>query len=101
LWDLQPGLGRIYGGELLLRHKPYKNFFGWVAYTLSRSERAQAGEWYLFDYDQTHILTLLASYALPYGFQVGTRFRLVSGNPRTVVQRAVYDGDTGQYVPIN
>ncbi|MEI7680798.1 MAG: hypothetical protein WCK07_15465, partial [Betaproteobacteria bacterium] len=33
------GYGRAYGAELLLRHKLTKNFFGWVAYSLSRYER--------------------------------------------------------------
>ena len=34
------------------------NFFGWISYTLSRSERkdASATDYRLFDGDQTHIL---------------------------------------------
>jgi hypothetical protein len=98
------GIGRIYGGEIFLRHQPYKNFYGWVAYTLSRSERndnTNGSTWHLYDYDQTHILTVVASYILPYGFQVGARFRLVSGNPYTPVVRAVYDADTQSYAPVN
>ena len=41
-------------------------FFGWVAYTLSRSERRSVnGEGLaLFQYDQPHILTALGSYKL-------------------------------------
>ena len=95
-------IGRTYGLEVLLRHRPYKNFFGWVSYTLSRSERKDpTSDWYLFAYDQTHILTLVGSYILPYGFTVGARFRLVSGNPTTPVRRAVYDADTGAYARVN
>jgi hypothetical protein len=95
-------IGRTYGLELLLRHRPYKNFFGWVSYTLSRSERKDPGtDWYLFQYDQTHILTIVASYILPYGFQIGARFRLISGNPTTPVRTAVYDSDTGSYAKVN
>lgn len=46
------GSGRIYGSELLLRYKPDGRFFGWVAYTLSRSD-ADNGASYVYDYDLT------------------------------------------------
>ncbi len=94
-------IGRVYGGELLLRHKPYKNFFGWIAYTLSRSERNTGADWFLFNFDQTHIFIAVASYILPYGFQVGARFRVVSGNPTTPVAGSTYDTDTGSYRRVN
>jgi hypothetical protein len=94
-------IGRIYGGELLLRHQPYKNFFGWIAYTFSRSERKTDGDWFLFTNDQTHILVIVASYKLPFGFQAGIRFRVVSGNPATPVVASVYDSDTGNYRRVN
>jgi len=80
------GLGRVYGGELLLRQPLWRGISGWVAYTLSRSERrARPDEpWRLFQFDQTHILTLIASYELPRGGLVfGARFRYVTGNPTT------------------
>src|SRR5581483_5504023 len=39
------GIGRAYGLEVLLRHRPSRRFFGWIAYTLARSEiRAHPGE---------------------------------------------------------
>jgi TonB family protein len=31
--------GRMYGLEIMIRHQLGKHFFGWIAYTLSRSER--------------------------------------------------------------
>jgi hypothetical protein len=31
--------GRMYGLEIMLRHQPSKHFFGWISYTLSKSER--------------------------------------------------------------
>ncbi len=95
--------GREYGLEVMLRMRPWKGFYGWIAYTLSRSERRNPSEpdWFLYTYDQTHILTIVASYILPYGFQVGVRFRLVSGNPTTPVRGAVYDSDTGGYDRLN
>lgn len=80
-----------YGLELMLRKRALGKLYGWVAYTLSWAERRQwqdrpgrrdvvAG-----DFDQRHILTLLASYALPRRWRIGGRFRLVSGSPYTEV----------------
>lgn len=97
------GEGRIFGGELLLRYKPDAKFFGWIAYTLSRSERrADPSEAFrTFDFDQTHIVTALGSYRLGRGWELGARWRYVTGNPYTPVQSAIYDADAGAYSPIN
>jgi hypothetical protein len=96
------GRGRVYGGELLLRQELWKNFFGWVSYTLSRSERKDhPGEaWHLFQFDQTHILTVVASYKLPRGYQVGIRFRYVTGNPYTPIQTAYFNSNNNRYTPV-
>jgi TonB family protein len=99
------GIGRVYGGEMMVRQELWHNFFGWVSYTLSRSERQDHPDqpWHLFQYDQTHILTILASYKLPRGYQVGVRFRYVTGNPAPApapVQQAYFDANSGSYVPI-
>lgn len=73
------------GMELLVKYKPDEHFFGWVAYTLSRSARQNGPdlEEYLVSWDQTHILTMLGSYRFGGGWEVGARFRLVSGNLQT------------------
>jgi TonB family protein len=96
------GTGRVYGLELVARHEFAHNFTGWLAYTLSRSERTDTGAEAsrLFDFDQTHILTAVASYVLPRNWQVGTRFRLVSGNPRTPVTGGVFNASTDRYDPV-
>jgi hypothetical protein len=96
------GIGRIYGGELFLRKQLTGALFGWASYTLSRSERKPTEEepWRLFDLDQTHILTLIGVYRLPKGWQVGARFRFVSGNPFTPVKDGIYDASDDEYVPI-
>lgn len=78
------GLGRAYGVEVLARHEVTKNFFGWVAYTFSRSEERRAGSgdpYAVTSFDQTHILTAIASYRFPLGFELGARFRYVTGRP--------------------
>jgi len=110
------GLGRIYGGELLIKKKPdsdcpkwlkLQKCFGWVSYTVLRSERQDsAGDrWRLFDYDQTHILTLVVSGSWPGGWQLGIRFRLASGNPTTMFSGGIFDADSDAYIglpgPIN
>jgi outer membrane receptor protein involved in Fe transport len=96
------GSGRSYGGELLLRYKPEGRFFGWVAYTLSRSERKDGpgAAYELFDYDQTHILTALGSVKLGRGWQLGARFRYVTGSPYTPNVGGVVDHDAGVYAPL-
>lgn len=96
---LNEGEGRAYGAEVLLRHYPQNRFFGWLAYTLSRSERRnlETGEYFPFEFDQTHILTLVAGYNLPYGIDVSARFRLVTGAPFTPVVGSAYDVEQDGY----
>lgn len=97
------GSGLVYGAEVLLRHKPSSRFFGWVAYTLLRSVRRDApgAELYPTSADQTHILTLLGSVRLGRGWEVGARFRLVTGSPTTPVAGALYDANSFSYVMLN
>ena len=97
------GQGRVYGGELLVRQELWKGFFGWIAYTVSRSERKDHPDdpWRVFQYDQTHILTIIGSYKFGRGYQVGIRFRYVTGNPYTPTVGSYYDVNSDAYVPIN
>jgi TonB family protein len=95
------GKGRIYGLEVLGKLNPTGRAFGFVSYTLSRSERNDHGQsWRLFDYDQTHILTLMGGYKLGRGWDFGGTFRLVSGNPRTPIVGSVYDANSDFYNPV-
>ncbi len=96
------GVGRVYGAEVFLEHTFANNMRGWISYTLSRAERRdRAGEDYrLFDYDQTHILAVVASYILPRNWELGLRWRLVSGNLDTPVVGSVFDNDQDAYTPI-
>lgn len=96
------GLGRAYGMELMLRHEVSKNFFGWIAYTLNRSEERRAGsgnDYVVSTFDQTHILTIVASYKLPYGFELGARFRYVTGRPKSALMHDydIYQADSNNY----
>jgi TonB family protein len=96
------GQGYAYGLEVLVKHEVTRNFYGWIAYTLSRSmERLTPHDAYQpTRFDQTHILTALASYKLGRGWEIGARFRLVTGNPDTPIVGATFDGDRGSYVPL-
>ena len=101
------GTGSVKGIETLLKFKPDDRFFGWIAYTVSRSVRkdSPAGEEYLFQYDQTHNLIMLGSYRLGRGWEFGARFRIVSGPLDTpVVGRpslpAIYAADAGAYAAL-
>jgi hypothetical protein len=95
------GEGRSYGAQFLIRRTLADGLFGWVAYTLLRSERRdQPGTAYrLFDFDQTHVLTALAAYQLPRGFDVSARFRYATGYPRTPVVGSYFDARLNQYEP--
>jgi len=96
------GRGRVYGAELLLKKDLTRALLGWVSYTLMRSERQDRPRdpWYRYDYDQTHILTLVGAVLLPRHWRIGARFRLASGNPTTPVVGARFDAQAGVYAPI-
>jgi TonB family protein len=95
------GEGRAYGLETLVRYKPDARFFGFIAYTLSRSvRRDRPGDpEHLFNFDQTHILRAVGSYRLGGGWEVGARFSLVSGNLRTPQTYGFFDSTVGAYIP--
>ncbi|WP_437737445.1 TonB-dependent receptor domain-containing protein [Sorangium sp. So ce1335] len=79
------GTGYAVGGEVLLKYKPDERFFGWAAYTISRSMRTDGPgeEEHPMPFDQPHVLTVLGSLRLGRGWELGARFRLVSGNLQT------------------
>ena len=97
------GVGNIYGLEIAGRANPVGRFFGFLSYTLMRSERRDGpGEpWRLYDFDQTHILTLSGVYRLGRGWEASATFRLVSGSPTTPIVGSIYDANSDLYIPIN
>ena len=96
------GSGRSYGAEVLLRHAPSGEFFGWVSYTLMRSERYEPAtdSYRLFDFDQTHILTILGQYKFNSRWELGARYRFVTGIPQTPIVGSVYNSRDNVYEPI-
>jgi len=109
---------RMYGLEFMLRHEGSGAFFGWLAYSVGRSERRFArkpapdlgddwdpSDWVLHDMDQTHHLEAVGSWQLGRNWSGGARLQYVSGVPTTPLlsytsDQFEYDADTGTYVPI-
>jgi TonB family protein len=109
---IQPvGQERAYGAELLVRQRLDRGVFGWVAYTLMRSEeRADAPTgiegatgygWRSTEFDQTHNLSIAVSTQLPWGFELGGAVRAVTGNPATLAQGGAFDADRSSYARVN
>ena len=88
--------GRSYGLELIARRRLGQRLFGWVTYSLARSQRDYpVAGWRPADFDQTHLVNLVASYALGRSWTVSTVFHYNSGRPYTpgVEQEALQLGD--------
>ncbi len=87
--------GNAYGLELLLRLPAQGRFFGWVTYSLMRSERERL--WVNFDpdghpspvqhamlpfaFDETHNVNLVAGVELPFAVKFGVTLHFNSGRP--------------------
>lgn len=115
------GIGRAWGVELMVkkeRASAQDPWSGWLSYTLSRAEDGRAGEapsgggffggggndgetYGLSTWDQTHILTLVASYVMGNGWELGARFRYTTGRPTTPLAHSydVYHADRNRYDP--
>jgi hypothetical protein len=98
------GEGQAYGWELLLRRRIERGLFGWLAYTLSRSERfLEGGRKVVFAFDQTHVLNFAISYTWQ-KLTFGARMTLASGRPVSDLvdpqgDDAVYDADQDDFDP--
>ncbi|MDP2274285.1 MAG: TonB family protein [Archangium sp.] len=107
--------GRAYGLELMLRLPQQGRLFGWLSYSLMRSERLRRFAIYNedqsevtdatamvpFAFDQAHSLNLVLGYQLPKGFKVSAAFHLNTGRPESGefssrTQRLVDDSATGR-----
>jgi hypothetical protein len=99
---VEEGIGRVYGGQALLRQELVKGLFGWITYSYIVSERKDHPDtaWRPFDYDQTHVLGVLASYDLGGGWEAGARFRYTTGVPRTDVTDSFYDARDDRFEPL-
>ncbi len=99
------GTGKTIGLELFLRWAPTKHFFGWVSYTLSRTEVSLGDhreKSVIFPFDQTHNLVAVARVSLPWDVTVGGRFAFVTGNPRPIADSITtgHDLNSDTYQPV-
>lgn len=80
------GKGRAYGIEWLLKKKAGK-FTGWLAYTLSKTERKINGinsnQWYNARQDRTHEIAIVASYQLGKKWTVSANWVYYTGDAVT------------------
>ncbi len=94
------GQGRAYGVEFFLRRRLERGLYGWLSYTLSRSERFQpGGPVSLFNYDQTHVLNLALSWKINDRWRIGARFQLASGTPVSNIVGSIYQSDSREFAP--
>lgn len=96
--ELLSGDGRAYGAEFLVR-KNKGNLTGWLAYTLSRTERQvegiNNGEYYPSNYDKLHDVSLVLNYQISKSWDIGANFAFMTGRPITYPDgRYTYDGIT-------
>jgi len=95
------GVGRIYGGELLVKASSERTV-AWLSATVARSLRTKrpGQDEVLFEYDQPVVLTALASHKLPKRWRVGARVRTSSGNPYTPVVNRTFSLDRREFQPV-
>ncbi len=94
------GFGHIYGLEFLGKFRS-STWEGWVSYTYSRSTRGDnLTPEALAQYDQTHLLTVVADKELNKNWKISTRIRYATGNLYTPVVGGVFDVDNDVYSPI-
>lgn len=96
---LNQGDGYAEGLEVFLRHEDPKRFFGWLSYAYSISKRQDTPDspWRIYSYDQTHVLTAVASYKITPTLEIGGKWRYATGTPYTPVTGAeeIVDPETG------
>ncbi len=87
-----------YGIEALIRKQLTRRVYGWIAYTWMRSEQGVlTGESLtrrmVADFDQRHNFIAVLSVKLPRQWELGGRFRVVTGLPYTPFISGIHDAD--------
>jgi hypothetical protein len=92
-----------WGLEVMLRKELSRRVYGWIAYTFMRSTGGRLDGLLLndrrpADFDQRHNLVALISVKLPRRWQIGARFRVVTGLPYTPIVGAIKTDGAYQFV---
>ncbi len=86
------GEGRAYGAEFLIQRRSKSGLYGIVSYTLAWSQfKDKTGEFVASSWDSRHTVSLTAGKKLPKNWEIGAKWRLVTGRPYTPddVQRSL------------
>jgi len=105
--EVPPNTGSLaYGVEVLLRRDLTRRIHGWISYTWMHADRGVWVQRALTErapgaFDQRHNLVFVLQLRLPHRWELGGRFRVVSGLPYTPIigGLAFVEGNT-RYAPI-
>ena len=99
LFFANTGVGDTVGFELMVKRKVTQKLYGWLSYTysVSRERNSPEKEYRPTAFDQHHTLNAVASYRTESGWELGSRFRLSTGRPRTPVIGSTFNADTSRY----
>jgi len=74
--------GKAYGWELFIKKNHTDKLWGWLSFTLSRSERTdELGNTFVYDYDQPIISTLVTNYDFARHWTLGIKWQYHTGRP--------------------
>ncbi len=73
--------GSAKGAEIFIKADYGEKFFAWISYALSKSERLKPSfdKWVAYQYDQTNLLTAVASYGITPAWSIGAKLHYNSG----------------------
>jgi outer membrane receptor for ferrienterochelin and colicin len=81
---ISSGKGRAYGAEVFFQQKLTKNFYTTISYTLFVSQFSGTdGRYIASAWDNRHLLSAIAGYKLPHGWEIGVKHRFAGGSPYT------------------
>ena len=93
------GTGTARGVEVFLRREPIDQFFGWISYSLSDSQRQDSpgSPAYPYDFSEPSNLQVVAHYKINPGWDAGFKFLYSSGLPYTPVVLGAAKAVTGSF----
>ena len=78
------GMGRAYGMEFLIQRRSRSGLYGIVSYTLAWSQfEDKKGDYIASSWDSRHTVSLTAGKPLGKNWEIGAKWRLVTGRPYT------------------
>lgn len=96
---LNSGSMRSQGAELFVRRNMTQRLFGWLAYSLSKTELRDSDQdpFRPPSNDQTHVVNLVGSYKISALWEVAARFKYHTGDRYTPIRDAAYNASLDKY----